>query len=93
MAYRFFTVPSAKHVSWEEPVHISFFSNFSLSEGGSNSQSLGRQMSVLPLNQIPSHVGENQCILGISTFSNFSSGKPAINLTIPGSASLSVLSM
>jgi len=31
-----------------------FISNFSWSEGGSNSQSLGRQSSVLPLSQIPS---------------------------------------
>jgi len=41
-----------KHFSWEEPVHISFFSNFSWSEGESNSQSVGRQSSVLPLSQI-----------------------------------------
>ena len=34
--------------------YISPFSNFSWSEGGSNSQSMGRQSSVLPLSQIPS---------------------------------------
>ena len=41
---------------WNEPEHIkSPFSNFSLLKGGSNSQSLGRQSSVLPLSQAPSH--------------------------------------
>jgi len=66
---RFFNVPSVKHwytreqFSWKEPVHISFFSNFSWSKGGgSNSQSLGRQSSVLPLSQIPSLCVKSQFV-------------------------------
>ena len=57
---RFFNVLRVKH--WytgafflgRTSTYISFFNNFSWSEGGSNSQSLGRQSSVLPLSQIPS---------------------------------------
>jgi len=45
--------------------YISPFSNFSWSKGGSNSQSLDRQSSVLPLSRIPSLLG---CVSDVASF-------------------------
>ena len=46
-----YSTDTQEHFSWEEQdlVHISFLVIFSWCEGGSNSQSLGRQSSVLPM--------------------------------------------